>query len=157
MKTDKAGCSRREPMLPGDKGRSAALAAEITAAYVRDVTPQADLDLAARFGVSEAGYIENSVRRSWTKALRSQKRFTFGFLLTVYSLHGLVRFLKGDTIMLTKTSIALAVIVAICVGAVAAERRHHPAANAYSRSLPVNPCAHGVWDAYGVRCDSGVE
>jgi hypothetical protein len=31
MKTDKAGCSRRESMLPGDKGRSAALAAEIKA------------------------------------------------------------------------------------------------------------------------------
>jgi hypothetical protein len=51
MKTDKAGCSRREPMLPGHTGRSAGLAAEIKATYVRGVTTQADL--AARFGVSQ--------------------------------------------------------------------------------------------------------
>jgi hypothetical protein len=33
--------------------------------------------------------------------------------------------------MFTKTSIALAIIVAICSGAVAAEKRHNGAANTY--------------------------
>jgi hypothetical protein len=59
--------------------------------------------------------------------------------------------------MFTKTSIAVAVVVAICSGAVAAEKRHQPGANAYGKSLSVNPCAHGVWDPYGARCDSAVE
>jgi hypothetical protein len=56
--------------------------------------------------------------------------------------------------MLTKTAIALAIIVAIASNAVAAEKRQNSAANAYGRSAPVVQCAHGVWDAYGVRCDS---
>jgi hypothetical protein len=60
----------------------------------------------------------------------------------------------GDTTMFSKTSIALAIIVAICSGAVAAEKRQNGAANAYGRSGPVVQCAHGVWDAYGLRCDS---
>jgi hypothetical protein len=46
--------------------------------------------------------------------------------------------------MFTKTSIAVAVVVAICSGAVAAEKRHQPGANAYGKSLSVNSCAHGV-------------
>jgi hypothetical protein len=58
--------------------------------------------------------------------------------------------------MLTKTSIALAIIVAICSGAVAAEKRQNGAANAYGRSAPTVQCAHGTWDAHGLRCD-GVE
>jgi hypothetical protein len=64
-------------------------------------------------------------------------------------------FKPGDTIMFAKTSIALAIIVAICSGAVAAEKRQNGAANAYGRSAPVFvQCAPGVWDAYGLRCDS---
>jgi hypothetical protein len=57
-------------------------------------------------------------------------------------------------IMFTKTSIALAIMIAICSGAVAAEKRQNGAANTYGRSAPVVHCAHGVWDAYGLRCDS---
>jgi hypothetical protein len=56
--------------------------------------------------------------------------------------------------MLTKTAIALAIIVAIASNAVAAEKRQNGAANAYGRLAPVVKCAHGVWDAYGARCDS---
>jgi hypothetical protein len=57
--------------------------------------------------------------------------------------------------MLTKTAIALAIIVAIASNAVAAEKRQNGAANAYGRSAPVVvKCAHGVWDGYAVRCDS---
>ena len=63
-------------------------------------------------------------------------------------------FQMGDTTMFSKTSIALAIIVAISSGALAAEKRQNGAANAYGRSAPVVQCAHGVWDAYGLRCDS---
>ena len=57
--------------------------------------------------------------------------------------------------MFAKTSIALAIIVAISSGALAAEKRQNGAANAYGRSAPVFvQCAHGVWDAYALRCDS---
>jgi hypothetical protein len=55
--------------------------------------------------------------------------------------------------MFTKTSIALAVVVALCSGAVAAEKRQNGAWNAYGKSAPVARCLHGVWDAYGARCD----
>jgi hypothetical protein len=58
--------------------------------------------------------------------------------------------------MFTKTSIALAIIVALASGAVAAEKRQHGVANAQAATpVFVNRCAHGVWDAYAVRCDSG--
>jgi len=53
--------------------------------------------------------------------------------------------------MFTKTSIALAIVVAICSGAVAAEKRHQGGANAFAREAPVARCAS--WDAYGLRCD----
>jgi len=58
------------------------------------------------------------------------------------------------SIMFTKSSIALAIIGAIASSALAAEKRQNGAANAYGRSAPVVQCAHGVWDAYGLRCDS---
>jgi hypothetical protein len=56
--------------------------------------------------------------------------------------------------MFARTSIAVAIVVAICSGAVAAEKRQNSTANAYVRAAPIVQCAHGVWDAYGVRCDS---
>ena len=56
--------------------------------------------------------------------------------------------------MFTKTSIALAIILAISSGAVAAEKRQPGAANAFGSELPVVRCVHGTWDAYGLRCDS---
>ena len=46
--------------------------------------------------------------------------------------------------MFAKTSIALAIIVAICSGAVAAEKRHQGGANAFAREAPVARCAYGV-------------
>jgi hypothetical protein len=55
--------------------------------------------------------------------------------------------------MFAKTSIAVAIVVAICSGAVAAEKRNSTA-NAYVRSAPIVHCAHGVWDAYALRCDA---
>ena len=55
--------------------------------------------------------------------------------------------------MFAKTSIALAIVVAICSGAVAAEKRHQGGANAFAREAPIARCANGVWDAYGLRCD----
>ena len=51
--------------------------------------------------------------------------------------------------MFIKTSIALAIVVAICSGAVAAEKRQ-AGANAFAREAPAR-CAS--WDAYGLRCD----
>jgi len=57
--------------------------------------------------------------------------------------------------MFTKTSIALAIIVAICSGAVAAEKRQ-PGAWGYYGKQQLGGCAHGTWDPYGMRCD-GVE
>jgi hypothetical protein len=57
--------------------------------------------------------------------------------------------------MFSKTSIALAIIVALCSGALAAEKRQNGAARAYGAAPVIVHCAHGTWDAYGVRCDSG--
>jgi len=54
--------------------------------------------------------------------------------------------------MLTKTSIALAIVVAICSGAVAAEKRKG-GANAFGSDRTITHCHYGVWDAYGLRCD----
>jgi hypothetical protein len=57
--------------------------------------------------------------------------------------------------MFTKTSIALAIIVAISSGAVAAPK-HQNGAGAYGASpvpAPVLRCVHGTWDPNGVRCD----
>jgi hypothetical protein len=51
--------------------------------------------------------------------------------------------------MFTKTSIALAIIVAICSSAGAATRQ--PTSNDRGTVL-INHCAN--WDAYGLRCDS---
>ena len=56
--------------------------------------------------------------------------------------------------MLTKTSIALTVIVAICSGAVAAEKRQQGGWGYYGSSQP-GGCAHGNWDPNGLRCDAG--
>jgi hypothetical protein len=55
--------------------------------------------------------------------------------------------------MFTKTSIALTIIVAICSGAVAAEKRQRSAADAFGNSRTIVECTHGAWDAYGLRCD----
>jgi hypothetical protein len=54
--------------------------------------------------------------------------------------------------MFSKTSIALAIIVAICSGALAAEKRQNGAARAYAPAPAVVHCAHGTWDPYGLRC-----
>ena len=59
--------------------------------------------------------------------------------------------------MFTKTSIALALIVAICSSASSADKRYQDGASAYGSSVLINRCVHGTWDAYGMRCDSGVE
>ena len=56
--------------------------------------------------------------------------------------------------MFAKTSIALAVIVVICSGAVAAEKRENGAASANGGSAPITDCAHGTWTVAGVRCNS---
>jgi hypothetical protein len=53
--------------------------------------------------------------------------------------------------MFTKTSIALAIIVAICSSAGAATRQPGTTSNDRGRVL-INHCAN--WDAYGLRCDS---
>jgi hypothetical protein len=50
--------------------------------------------------------------------------------------------------MFTKTSIALAIIVAICSSAGAATRQP----GTTSGTVLINHCAN--WDAYGLRCDS---
>jgi hypothetical protein len=55
--------------------------------------------------------------------------------------------------MLTKISTALAIIVAICSGAVAGEKRQGTAENAFTSTRPIVHCVHGVWDSYGLRCD----
>jgi hypothetical protein len=55
--------------------------------------------------------------------------------------------------MFTKTSIALALIVAICSSASAADKRYQDGASAYGRSVLINRCV----PAYGMRCDSEVE
>ena len=54
--------------------------------------------------------------------------------------------------MFTKTSIALAIIVAICSGAIAAEKRQQGGWGYYGSSQP-GGCAHGNWDPNGLRCD----
>jgi hypothetical protein len=54
--------------------------------------------------------------------------------------------------MFAKTSIALAIVVAICSGAVAAEKRQG-AANAFGNHRTITHCSYGVWDSYGLRCD----
>jgi hypothetical protein len=54
--------------------------------------------------------------------------------------------------MFAKTSIALALIVAICSGAVAAEKRQG-SANAFGNHRTITHCLYSVWDAYGLRCD----
>jgi hypothetical protein len=53
-----------------------------------------------------------------------------------------------------KTSIALAVIVAICSGAIAAEKRQPGTWGYYGSSQP-GGCAHGTRDPSGLRCDVG--
>jgi hypothetical protein len=60
--------------------------------------------------------------------------------------------------MFTKASIALAVVIAICSSAVAAEKRHN-GAGAYgaSPSVPVLRCVHGNWDPAGLRCEGADE
>ena len=55
--------------------------------------------------------------------------------------------------MLTRTSIALAIIVALASGAIAAEKRQQRAWGYYGHQQLGN-CAHGTWDAYGLRCDA---
>ena len=55
--------------------------------------------------------------------------------------------------MFTKTSIAVAIVVAICSGAIAAEKRQTGAANAFGNSRTIVECTHRVWDSYGLRCD----
>ena len=54
--------------------------------------------------------------------------------------------------MFAKTSIALAIIVAICSGAVAAEKRQR-GADAFGSHRTITHCLYGVWDSYGLRCD----
>ena len=54
--------------------------------------------------------------------------------------------------MFTKTSIALPLVVAICSGAVAAEKRQG-GANAFGNGRTIVHCGYGTWDAYGLRCD----
>jgi hypothetical protein len=53
--------------------------------------------------------------------------------------------------MFTKTSIALAIIVAICSSAGAATRQPGTTSNDRGTVL-INHCAS--WDAYALRCDS---
>jgi hypothetical protein len=53
--------------------------------------------------------------------------------------------------MFTKTSIALAIIVAITSSAGAAPRQNG-ATNEHRGEVLINRCAN--WDAYGMRCDS---
>jgi len=55
--------------------------------------------------------------------------------------------------MLTKTSIALALIVAVCSSAVAQTWPIGGYEN--GRSVLINRCIQGVWDGYRLRCDSG--
>jgi hypothetical protein len=59
--------------------------------------------------------------------------------------------------MLTKTSIALAIIVAICSSTVAAQAQHHGVRtdNRGPGQVLINRCA--TWDSYGLRCDSASE
>jgi hypothetical protein len=59
--------------------------------------------------------------------------------------------------MFTKTSIALALVVAICSGALAAEKRQQGGANAFGSERTITHCLHGTWDAYGLRCDDAAE
>jgi len=62
--------------------------------------------------------------------------------------------INRSTTMLTKTSIVLALIAAICSSAVAAEKRQ---IGPFGSPLTIVECTHGTWDAYGLRCDSGTE
>jgi len=55
--------------------------------------------------------------------------------------------------MVMKTSMALAIILAISSGASAVEKRHNGAANPSTGSQPVVRCVHGAWDENGKRCD----
>ena len=57
--------------------------------------------------------------------------------------------------MLTKTSIALALIVAITSGAGAADRRQPGPRDAFGSPQIIVECTRGVWDAYALRCDRG--
>ena len=59
--------------------------------------------------------------------------------------------------MFTKTAIALTLIVANCSSASAVEKRDLGDASAFGTSVLINRCVHGTWDAYGMRCDSGLE
>jgi hypothetical protein len=54
-----------------------------------------------------------------------------------------------------KTIAVLGVVSAIFAATATptlARTSHHTGAYAYARSAP--HCAHGTWDAYGLRCDS---
>jgi hypothetical protein len=63
--------------------------------------------------------------------------------------------------MFAKVSIALAIILAVASGAVAAEKRQQKPTNGHHKAYaacgqgasPVFVCVLGVWDAYGARCD----
>jgi hypothetical protein len=55
----------------------------------------------------------------------------------------------------TKTSIALALVVALASSAVAAQQRQLGPRDAFGSPHTIVECTHGVWDAYGLRCDSG--
>ena len=63
--------------------------------------------------------------------------------------------------MYTKTSLALALVIALSSGAVAAEKKRQPPPrtgwDAYAATrieAPPTPCLHGVWDPYAKRCDA---
>jgi hypothetical protein len=55
--------------------------------------------------------------------------------------------------VLAKTSIALALIVAVCSSAVA--QTWTVAGNDYGKTVLINRCVQGAWDVYELPCDSG--
>jgi len=74
----------------------------------------------------------------WNKKPAIVISFTFSWLGAAYCLlhqDGVTVFKQEILAMFTRTSIALAVLVAISSGALAASKRHDATANAYGRSI----------------------
>jgi hypothetical protein len=96
--------------------------------------------------------------KCFRKFLHYVKRLTYGLLAITYFLHTTTRcqFQTGDTTMFTKSSIALAIILAITSGAFAATKKRQSDPNAALNSYAAaatkqrQHSSNPSWDVYDV-------
>ena len=100
-----------------------------------------------RVHVRNLGWLRVALRRGQLSHRGLETTYSFPHQRTVG------RFSKQEIPVLTRTSIALAIIVALASGAIAAEKRQQRAWGYYGHQQLGN-CAHGTWDVYGLRCDA---